>query len=73
MTITARFGRKLKVPSTFQIKHQIPALVAERSIGKKERRKLAPNPNVPYTIGSHCDEVKVHATSAAMRAGVESG
>lgn len=23
MTITARFGKKLKIPSTFQIKHQL--------------------------------------------------
>jgi hypothetical protein len=73
MTITARFGRKLKVPSTFQIKHQLLHLWQKDQLAKEAAERRSES-NVPYKIGPHCDEVKVHATSsAAMRAGVESG
>jgi hypothetical protein len=64
MTITARFGRKLKVPPTFQIKHQLLHLWLKDQLAK-EAAEGRPESNQP--------EGKIHATSAALRAGVESG
>jgi hypothetical protein len=63
MTITARFGRKLKVPSTAQIKHQLLHLWLKDQLAKEAAEGRAES-NGLDKVGPHCSGAKVHATSA---------
>jgi hypothetical protein len=69
MMIATRFGKKLRVPSTFQIKHQLllfwlkDQLAKEAAGGKTDER-------IPCTDGAPIAESRVHATpSGTNRAG----
>ena len=48
---TLRFGRKLKLPSTFAIKHQIRKLMAEDAIKKQEAEaRSSSKPPLPQRL-----------------------
>ena len=48
---TLRFGRKLKLPSTFAIKHQIRKLMAEDEIKKAEAEaRFGQKPPLPQRL-----------------------
>jgi len=47
---TLRFGRKLKLPSTLAIKHQIRRLMAEDQIKKEQAERRRPTSAIPAAV-----------------------
>ena len=47
---TLRFGRKLKLPSTVAIKHQIRRLMAEDQIKKEQAEQRRPTGTIPAAV-----------------------
>jgi hypothetical protein len=47
---TLRFGRKLKLPSTVAIKHQIRKLMAQDQIKKEQAEQCRPTSAIPAAV-----------------------
>jgi hypothetical protein len=47
---TLRFGRKLKLPSTVAIKHQIRKLMAQDEIKKAQAEQCRPTGAIPAAV-----------------------
>jgi hypothetical protein len=61
MMITTRFGKKLRVPSTFQIKHQLLLFWLKDQLAN-EAAEDKTDEGVPATDGAMITESRVHAT-----------